>query len=325
MNDIDNDIIRISEELDVPLKKLYMLSNNRIRYHKRNQKKCYSNYRKVIIHRGRGHKNRVLKVPNEYLKLVQRRILERYLYTLSVSEYATAYCKNSSLLKNAEPHIGQQRVLKLDVSGFFDSIDFGKVYGVMCELGFSKPATTLLTNICAHNSILPQGAPTSPQISNLVMKRFDERIGKWCGERGINYTRYCDDMTFSGGKAVLNAKEITQLVSRALWKMGFKLNMKKTTLIGSSQRQQVTGIVVNEKAQISSKQRREIRQEIYYCEKYGVSQSLFFKGADITPEKYINSLLGRISFALQIDPADVKMHEYFKVAKKLKSEVCGEK
>ena len=55
MNDIDNDIIRISEELDVPLKKLYMLSNNRIRYHKRNQKKCYSNYRKVIIHRGRGH------------------------------------------------------------------------------------------------------------------------------------------------------------------------------------------------------------------------------------------------------------------------------
>ena len=102
MNDIDNDIIRISEELDVPLKKLYMLSNNRIRYHKRNQKKCYSNYRKVIIHRGRGHKNRVLKVPNEYLKLVQRRILERYLYTLSVSEYATAYCKNSSLLKNAE-------------------------------------------------------------------------------------------------------------------------------------------------------------------------------------------------------------------------------
>ena len=85
MNDIDNDIIRISEELDVPLKKLYMLSNNRIRYHKRNQRKCYSNYRKVIIHRGRGHKNRVLKVPNEYLKLVQRRILERYLYTLSVS------------------------------------------------------------------------------------------------------------------------------------------------------------------------------------------------------------------------------------------------
>lgn len=230
MNDIDNDIIRISEELDVPLKKLYMLSNNRIRYHKRNQKKCYSNYRKVIIHRGRGHKNRVLKVPNEYLKLVQRRILERYLYTLSVSEYATAYCKNSSLLKNAEPHIGQQRVLKLDVSGFFDSIDFGKVYGAMCELGFSKPATTLLTNICTYNSILPQGAPTSPQMSNLVMKRFDERIGKWCGERGINYTRYCDDMTFSGGKAVLNAKEITQLVSRALWKMGFKLNMKKQRL-----------------------------------------------------------------------------------------------
>ncbi len=122
-------------------------------------------------------------------------------------------------------------MLKLDVSGFFDNIDFGKVYGVMCELGFSKPATTLLTNICTHNSILPQGAPTSPQISNLVMKRFDERIGKWCGERGINYTRYCDDMTFSGGKAELNAKEITQLVSRALRKMGFKLNMKKTTLI----------------------------------------------------------------------------------------------
>ena len=99
--------------------------------------------------------------------------------------------------------------------------------GSCASLDFPKPATTLLTNICTYNSILPQGAPTSPQISNLMMKRFDERIGKWCGERGINYTRYCDDMTFSGGKAVLNAKEITQLVSRALRKMGFKLNMKK--------------------------------------------------------------------------------------------------
>lgn len=216
-------------------------------------------------------------------------------------------------------------MLKLDISGFFDSIDYSKVYGVMCELGFSKPATTLLTSICAHNSILPQGAPTSPQIANLVMKRFDERIGKWSGERGINYTRYCDDMTFSGGKDELNAKEIVQFVSKALWRMGFKLNMEKTTLVGSSQRQEVTGIVVNERPHLSSKQRREIRQEIYYCEKYGVSQSLFFKGADITPEKYINSLLGRISFALQIDPADVKMQEYFKVAKKLKSEVRGEK
>lgn len=136
MNDIDNDIIRISEELDVPLKKLYMLSNNRIRYHKRNQRKCYSNYRKVIIHRGRGHKNRVLKVPNEYLKLVQRRILERYLYTLSVSEYATAYCKNSSLLKNAEPHIGQQRVLKLDVSGFLITLILARSMGSCASLDF---------------------------------------------------------------------------------------------------------------------------------------------------------------------------------------------
>ena len=155
---------------------------------------------------------------------------------LSVSEYATAYCKNSSLLKNAEPHIGQQRVLKLDVSGFFDSIDFGKVYGVMCELGFSKPATTLLTNICTYNSILPQGAPTSPQISNLVMKRFDERIGKWCGERGINYTRYCDDFLIG----VIGSKEDAEMIKAEVKKflaeeLNLTLSDEKTKITHTSE------------------------------------------------------------------------------------------
>lgn len=75
-------------------------------------------------------------MPNEYLKLVQRRILERYLYTLSVSEYATAYCKNSSLLKNAEPHIGQQRVLKLDVSGFLTALILARSMGSCASLDF---------------------------------------------------------------------------------------------------------------------------------------------------------------------------------------------
>lgn len=293
-----------------------MLSNDRSP-RKRRRKSKYTNYHTVIIHRGRGHKNRRLSVPNGFLKTVQRRILEHYLYKLDVSEFSTAYCKGKSLLDNASPHIGKAYIVKLDISHFFDNIDDDMVFMIMRQLGMSMPATSMLTNLCVHNSRLPQGAPTSPYIANLFMKRFDEKLGVWCAKNNITYTRYCDDITLSGDKKAIKNSHLVSKIRQMLYRMGFNLNEKKTVFVSSSQQQKVTGIVVNEKPQISREMRRTIRQEVYYCTKFGVTESLKQKGLNISAKENLHFLLGRISFALQIDPANAEMQSYFNTVKKL--------
>lgn len=313
---IDADVMKISETLDVPANKLYMLSNN-YTARKKHRGSKYENYHTVIIHHGRGHKNRKLSVPNAFLKMVQRRILEHYLYQLDVSEYSTAYCKGKSLLDNASPHIGNECVLRLDISHFFDSIDDDMVYLVMKRLGLSIPATTLLTRLCTYKARLPQGPPTSPCIANLVMKQFDEKLGSWCSEHGVIYTRYCDDMTFSGNKADIRRADVVGKVKRMLYRMGLTLNEKKTVFISSSQQQRVTGVVVNEKPTLSRNQKRSLRQEVYFCQKYGAAESINRRGLDISPDKYLHSLLGRIAFVLQIEPDNSEMKEYFETVKSL--------
>lgn len=310
----DIDVLTVASELGVSSNKLYMLSNNYKPRKKRRGTK-YENYHTVVIHRGRGHRNRILSVPNDLLKFVQRRILDRFLYQLETSEYSTAYCKGKSLLDNASPHIGKECVLKLDISHFFDSITDDSVYLVFKQFRLSVPATSLLTHLCTYKGKLPQGAPTSPYIANLVMKHFDEKLGKWCKERNITYTRYCDDMTFSGDKTSVRKSKIIVKVKVLLNNM--EMNDKKTIFISSSQQQRVTGIVVNEKPAIPREIRRSIRQEVYYCTKFGVSDNLQRQGLDISPDKYLHSLLGRISFALQIDPYNSEMLKYFDTVKQL--------
>ena len=149
------------------------------------------------------------------------------------------------------------------------------------------------------------------------MKQFDEKLGNWCREHNITYTRYCDDMTFSGNKADIHSANVIGKVRRMLYRMGFTLNDKKTVFISSSQQQRVTGVVVNEKPTLSRSQKRALRQEVYYCQKYGAADSIDRMGLDISPDKYLHSLLGRIAFALQIEPDNSEMNGYFETVKKL--------
>ena len=189
-------------------------------------------------------------------------------------------------------------VLKLDIEHFFDSILYSHVKDkVFTEKRFSEPIRVLLTMLCYYKDRLPQGAPTSPIITNIIMRDFDEMVGAWCNNRGIAYTRYCDDMTFSGS---FDVREVKCFVRSELKKMGFFLNEKKTVSARCSQRQIVTGIVVNEKTNISSEYRKRLRQEVYYCRKYGVCEHLKRLGCDVSPKKYLQGLLGRISYVLDV-------------------------
>lgn len=234
--------------------------------------------------------------------------MNHILYGRTISKYATAYQRGISLKENALSHVGKKIILKLDILNFFDSISFMNVYSACFPIAyFPKEIGMLLTYLCTYCERLPQGAPTSPYISNLIMREFDEKLGKWCCAREISYTRYSDDMTFSGD---FSPSEVISYVGKLLSRLGLELNKDKIHVIKESRQQNVTGIVVNQKIHTGTKYRKRIRQEIYYIKKYGIDSHLNRIGYDLSKDKYLNSLYWRILFVLQINPDDKEFRSY---------------
>ncbi len=279
------------------IKKLYSISNN-----------IEDNYKVFKIKKSNGSFRKIYE-PNSTLKYIQRQILKNILENKKVSKYATAYQKGKSLKDNASVHVGKKIILKLDIKNYFDSISFYSIYNNCFPIEyFPKGIGMLLTYLCTYNGYLPQGASTSAYISNLVMKDFDDELGNWCDENNITYTRYSDDMTFSGD---FNLALIIKKVKNMLSKLGLELNKNKIHIIKQNQQQKVTGIVVNERMQAERKYRKEIRKEIYYIKKYGSDfhlDRINYKDK----EKYLNKLYGRILFVLQInnDKAFINYKDY---------------
>ena len=170
----------------------------------------------------------------------------------------------------------------------------------------------ILTYLCTYDGHLTQGSPTSSYISNLVMRDFDEEIGNYCVNNNISYSRYSDDMTFSGD---FDVSELIIKVRKMLLKLGFELNKDKISIINKSRSQNVTGLVVNEKVQVCKKYRNKIRQEIYYIKKFGIESHLKKINSSLTKEDYIKKLLGRILYVLQIDENNKEFLEYKKYIK----------
>lgn len=281
------------------IKTLYSISNN-----------IEKNYRIYKIKKKNG-KLRTIYEPNSILKNIQKRILENILNNESISKYAKAYHKGISLRDNALPHTGKKTILKLDIKNFFESISFLDVYESCFPIEyFPKSVGMLLTYLCTYDEHLTQGSPTSAYISNLVMKSFDEVLGKWCEGKNINYTRYSDDMTFSGD---FNPTEVITKVREMLLKLGLHLNNDKIHVVDKSHNQSVTGIVVNEKVQISSNYRKKIRQEIYYIKKFGLNSHLHRIKYSGNERAYLNQLYGKILYVLQINSSDLEFDEYRKL------------
>lgn len=286
----------LEKDLGFSAKALYSVSYQRNRHYYRTQ-----------IPKGDGA-YRELCIPDNFLKAIQRSIANNLLIYEEISPFATAYRPGGSALVNAKPHVGKPVLLKLDIRHFFEHI----IYPVVKEKVFpaerySEANRVLLTLLCVYRDSLPQGAPSSPVISNIIMKDFDNVIGKWCLFRHITYTRYCDDMTFSGD---FNPKAVIRFVKAELQKMGFFLNDKKTVTVRSGQQKTVTGIIVNEKLNISAAYRRKLRQELYYCRKYGVNQHIQKLRLDTSVSSYLAQLLGRINYVLQVTPDNVEMQQY---------------
>lgn len=132
------------------------------------------------------------------MKNIQKWILNEILYKIEPSEYSKAFRLGTSIKDNAKYHRKQPKLLTIDIRDYFGSITVKKVYLFFKKLGYSKQVSTMLANLCTLEGSLPQGSPTSPMLSNLITKKMDNRIAGLCKKEGIRYTRYADDLTFSG-------------------------------------------------------------------------------------------------------------------------------
>ncbi len=298
-------VLDYTSQIDLP----FLYDTNQLAYflHLRRRElfHCFRNtshYYHAVELPKKSEGTRRLHVPGLVLKYAQRRILRGIVDHLPISPYATAYVKGKQLADNATPHCRHRYMLKMDITDFFGSIRFDRVYSAAFNTAyFPKLIGVMLTTLCCYDDVLPQGAPTSPALSNVVMRRFDDHIGQWCLARGITYTRYCDDMTFS---ADVPLYAVYKKVSAMLGEMGFTVNEKKTRFVTNAARQSVTGLTVNEQVAVSHDYKRDLRQQVHYALKYGYADALAAR-QDLpfhTADEYAAHLIGRVRYVLHIEP-----------------------
>lgn len=273
-----------------------------------NSPNCF--YRTFSILKKNG-KERVINEPLPSLKEIQDWILKEILVKISISPYAKAYVTGRSIKDNARFHRRQNKVLTMDLKDFFPSITFGRILNVFKKVGYRESVAVMLANLCCLNNELPQGAPTSPALSNIIASGLDYKIADFLKGKDVRYTRYADDLTFSGD---FNEGDMIKNIERIVCRQGFNVNHSKTRVRKRNQRQEVTGVVVNEKLQVSRELRRRIRSDAYYIEKYGLSSHM--DRTNQTKRNYLYYLIGISSYALFINPYDDKMKKYLNVFKK---------
>ncbi|MDP3236642.1 MAG: reverse transcriptase family protein [Myxococcales bacterium] len=225
---------------------------------------------------------RSLAAPHPALKQVQRRLVDALLGSLPVHRASTAFSNGSSVVTNAAAHVGRAMVIKLDLQDFFPSIHEERVRGLLLALGADREVADAFARLTTYRprlasgalstvAVLPQGAPTSPAIANLIARRLDARLAGLSKKWKANYTRYADDLTFSF------AEEPRQ-VGRFLWwanaicqQEGFVENASKRRVMRATGRQQVTGLVVNQRVTLPRHVRRSFKAIVHNCERHGVA------------------------------------------------------
>ncbi|MEM9253096.1 MAG: reverse transcriptase family protein [Planctomycetota bacterium] len=250
-----HDVRELARRLDVPLEKLERLQPN---------------YHAFTITKRRGGL-RQLHAPSPELKTMQRRILRRLLGKLRVHPCAVGFEPGLSIAHNASFHVGQAVVIKLDLEDFFPSTTAERVEHYFRRIGWDAQAAALLTRLTTHDGGLPQGAPTSPRLSNLVNHVFDAQVLRYVERHRGTYTRYADDITISYPEDWPKyVRGTIQAVRRIAKRHGYRVHGKgKLRVLRRHQRQSVTGLVVNDKVALPRETRRRLRAAEHRLRKTG--------------------------------------------------------
>ncbi len=223
---------------------------------------------------------RLIHAPKRRLKAIQRALHEQLVSKLPGSPFAHGFRRGHSVATNAAHHVARPIVIKLDIAECFPSIHVGRVCGLLIGCGYSYPVAQTLAVLMTepprqpvevdgtlyHVPVGPrvcvQGAPTSPGLCNAILRRLDFRLAGLAKKYGYEFTRYADDLTFSGSDRT-SIKPILTLAARIVREEGFALNREKTRVLRSGQHQTVTGVTVNQVAGLSRQQRRLLRAALH--------------------------------------------------------------
>ena len=294
-----------------------------------------------IRKRSGGH--RLISVPRPRLMIVQRWIAAHILAELPVHRASFAFAPKSSIVRCAQQHCGASWLIKLDISGFFGSISEIQVYRVFLQAGYAPLVAFELARLCTHApsgskrygraewlapttwrqliayrqpiiGYLPQGAPTSPMLSNLVMRDIDKQIAELADTIGLTYTRYSDDITFSttGEFDRERAIKVVRKTTAILRRIGLHVNNKKTRIIPPGARKVVLGLLVDGTTPtLTRKFRDRLRQHLYYLEKLGPEAHCKARAFDTVTGLY-RHVRGLIDYAKSVDePFSDKMRAKF--------------
>lgn len=273
-----------------------------------------SHYQRFEISKKTGG-TRLISAPMPRLKRAQYWILGNILEPLPLHNAAHGFVNERSIVTNALPHVGKDVVINLDLKDFFPSVSYPRVKGVFQNLGYSEHVATVLGLLCTESNtqhveldqeqwfisngerFLPQGAPTSPYITNLICRKLDARLEGMARALGFEYTRYADDLTFS-------ASNVSDAVVRQLlWRCrgivmaeGFNVHPDKTRIMRRHQQQEVTGVVVNEKPSVDRKTLKRFRALLFQIEKDGPADKAWGCG------ELFASIEGYANFVAMVKP-----------------------
>ncbi|MBZ0121954.1 MAG: RNA-directed DNA polymerase [Sandaracinaceae bacterium] len=257
---------------------------------------------------------RAISAPKPALAKAQEWVLGAILDRLVPEPEAHGFVAEHSVLTNAAPHAKKKIVVNLDLRDFFPSLGFRRVKGLFRKLGYSEHIATLLSLLCTEpprveaeldgkvwhvalgERVLPQGACTSPAITNAVCRRLDRRLRGLAGRHGFAYTRYADDLTFSGD----DRKKVARLlksVRAILQSEGFVEHPRKTRVMGSGSRQEVTGLTVNAGVKLGRGDKRRLRAILHNAAKHGLASQNRRDHRDFAAH-----LAGLVSYASMVEP-----------------------
>ncbi len=226
---------------------------------------------------------RAIHAPRAALKRIQRRILDHILARIPVHDACHGFVGGRSIVTNAAVHRASRVIVKIDLADFFPTIHYRRVAGLFAHHGYPPEVARALGAICTHRrvladgtiawpGVLPQGAPTSPALANVICRRLDARLSRLAAKVGARYTRYADDLTFSF------PEEPEVPLGRFFWWVdqicqheGFHENTKKRRVLRRHMAQRVTGVVVNEGLKVPREARRNFRALLARCRKEGIA------------------------------------------------------
>ncbi len=271
-----------------------------------------THYRRFAIPKKTGG-TRLISAPLPRLKALQRWVLDHLLAKVPVHDAAHGFVPGRSIVTNAAPHVGKRVVVNFDLQDFFPTVRFPRVWGLFRSLGYPPGTATVLALVCTEPDVdeveldgkrwfvhrserkLPQGSPCSPAITNLLCRRLDQRLTGLARKHGFTYTRYADDLTFSGEPEALST--LLGAVRAIVEDEGFRLHPQKTHVMRKTGRQEVTGLVVNDRVGVPRRFLRRFRAVLHQVKVHGPESRSFGPSPDVYA-----SLMGFAAFVVMVDP-----------------------